>query len=126
VINVLLVGSGGFIGSALRYLIGSGIQNFFIRHRMPYGTIFVNILGCLIIGFIGGISDGKDWMGQKQRLFFFLGILGGFTTFSSFGYDTVNLFRSDAGVLGFTNVIAHIILGLGAVWAGLQLSRLVH
>ena len=123
-IKILLVGSGGFIGSALRYLIGSGVQRWFSEHRMPYGTMAVNILGCLVIGFLGGLTESRAWFTQEIRLFFFLGILGGFTTFSSFGYETVNLVRSGLGLHGFSNIVLHIVLGLGAVWTGLTLAGL--
>ena len=124
-IKVLLVGSGGFIGSTLRYLIGTGVQGFFEKHRMPYGTMVVNILGCLIIGFLGGVSENRAWWTHEIRLFLFLGILGGFTTFSSFGYETVNLIRTNGGMHGFLNIAIHIILGLGAVWVGLKLSPVI-
>ena len=111
------------VGSALRYLIGSGVQGWFSEHRMPYGTMVVNIMGCLVIGFLGGLSESRAWLAQEVRLFCFLGILGGFTTFSSFGYETVTLVRNGLGMHGFFNIILQILLGLGAVWGGLKLAH---
>lgn len=123
--NVLLVGIGGFIGSACRYLLNSWIYSLLDYPEFPYGVLTVNILGCLIIGFLSGLAETREAFTPEIRIFLFIGILGGFTTFSSFGYDTFNLLRDSELLLAFTNVFLQVFFGLGAVWLGFVSSRLL-
>ena len=120
-LNILLVGSGGFLGSVMRYLVGLGAQHLVRSSAFPYGTLVVNILGCLLIGFLGGPAQHRDIFNPSIRLF--SGILGGFTTFSTFGYDTFNLGRDVDLTIALLNVFLHIALGLGAVLLGFWFSR---
>tara|TARA_Y100001968_G_scaffold163302_1_gene149297 strand:+ start:160 stop:537 length:378 start_codon:yes stop_codon:yes gene_type:complete len=122
-LNLLLVGSGGFIGSALRYLVGLGAQHLARHSAFPYGTLAVNVLGCLLIGFLAGLAQQRDLFNASSRLFVFTGMLGGFTTFSTFGYDTLALGRDIGLTLAALNIFAHIALGLGAALLGLFLAR---
>ena len=122
-LNLLLVGSGGFIGSALRYLVGLGAQHIARHSAFPYSTLAVNILGCLLIGFLTGLAQQRDIVSASTRLFVFTGMLGGFTTFSTFAYDTFALSRDIGLTLAALNVFTHIALGLGAVLLGLFLAR---
>ena len=122
-LNRLLVGSGGFIGSALRYLVGLGAQHLARHSAFPYSTLVANILGCLLIGFLTGLAQQRDIVNASTRLFIFTGMLGGFTTFSTFAYDTFALGRDIGLTLAVLNVFAHIALGLGAVLLGLCLAR---
>lgn len=123
-INVLIVGIGGFIGSILRYLLNSGIYHLFAYPIFPYGILIVNIMGCLVIGFLGGLSESRAVFTPELRIFLFIGVLGGFTTFSSFGYDTFGLFRDGQFLLACVNVVSQVVLGLGAVWLGYAVARL--
>lgn len=116
--HALLAGLGGFIGSALRYLINVFIYEWFNYPLFPYGTLAVNILGCLLIGFLAGLAEYRDAFSPDMRVFIFIGILGGFTTFSSFGYDTFGLWRSGEFLLAFANIALQVVIGLGAVWLG--------
>lgn len=116
--QVLLVGAGGFIGSVFRYWLSSYVQQFSKSVSFPYGTLAVNLLGCLVIGVLAQLADSRGVFTPEARAFVFIGILGGFTTFSSFGNETINLFRGSENLEGIANVIAHIVLGLGAVWLG--------
>ncbi|MBI5079894.1 MAG: fluoride efflux transporter CrcB [Chloroflexi bacterium] len=116
--NALLVGAGGFIGSVARYWLSSYVQQISKSVSFPYGTLTVNLLGCLVIGVLAQLADSRGVFTPEARAFVFIGLLGGFTTFSSFGNETINLFRGSENLEGIANVIAHIVLGLGAVWLG--------
>ena len=116
--NILLVGVGGFIGSVLRYLVGGYVQEAVNRLDFPYGTLVVNLIGCFVIGFLAQMGEKYGAFSHESRLFIFIGILGGFTTFSSFGNETVNLMRQDLMTSAFINIGANVILGLCAVWLG--------
>ena len=119
---VLLVGSGGFVGSVLRYLAGLLVQHLSGGSAFPYGTLAVNVLGCLLIGFLNGLTEGRQVFSPETRGLIFIGLLGGFTTFSSFGYETIALARDGQVVGAFSNVALQLALGLGAVWVGYRLS----
>lgn len=114
--NVFLVGAGGFIGSVLRYLIGGYFQGF--AKSFPLGTLVVNVMGCFVIGLLAQIGESRNMFSNEVRVFIFVGILGGFTTFSSFGNETINLMRGNQIINMFFNIGANVILGLLAVWLG--------
>ena len=123
--SILLVGAGGFLGAIVRYLVFLGVfQTPLAASGFPYGTLAVNVAGCLIIGLVGGVasSHGLFAAGSGARVFLFIGILGGFTTFSAFGYDTLMLARDGSFLLAVGNVGLQIVLGLGAVWLGYRLT----
>lgn len=120
---ILLVGMGGFVGSVSRFLLTGWIHRILEKPWFPYGTLAVNLIGCCAIGFLGGIAEERRIFSQEARLFVFIGLLGGFTTFSSFGYESMALMREAKLVATLLNVGLHIVLGLGAVWLGAQLAR---
>jgi len=122
-VKVLLVGAGGFIGSALRYLIGTCVHQWGNGARFPFATLLVNIIGCLVIGFLSQLAEGQELFTSEARAFVFVGILGGFTTYSSFGNETVELWSGEREFLAVANVVGHLILGLGAVWLGRVLAQ---
>ena len=123
--NILLVGFGGFIGSILRYLASGAVQQSMKRLDFPYGTLAVNVIGCFIIGFLAQYGEKHGAFSNESRAFIFIGILGGFTTFSSFGNDTINLARENFVMGALANVGANVILGLLAVWLGRTISYLI-
>jgi len=123
--NMLLIGAGGFIGSVLRYWLSSYVQQVSRSVSFPYGTLAVNLIGCLVIGVLAQLADSRGVFTPEARAFVFIGMLGGFTTFSSFGNETINLFRGSENLEGVANVIAHIVLGLGAVWLGRVIAALL-
>lgn len=123
--NILLVGAGGFIGSVLRYLVSGWVQQLANRLDFPYGTLVVNVLGCFIIGLLAQFGDKYGAFSNESRAFLVIGVLGGFTTFSSFGNDTVNLVRQDYVVNAIANVGANVMLGLLAVWLGRTVGHLI-
>ena len=123
--NILLVGAGGFIGSILRYLLSGWVQQSAKTLDFPYGTLAVNVIGCFMIGFLAQLAESRGMFTSESRLFVFVGILGGFTTFSSFGNETLNLARDSQMVNAFANVGANVVIGLFAVWLGRTVSYLI-
>jgi CrcB protein len=119
--KVLLAGLGGFIGSSLRYAVSGYIQLSSKSIAFPYGTLAVNLIGCFAIGFLSQLAESRGLFTAETRTLIFIGVLGGFTTFSAFGNETINLWRDGEILLAATNVAAHLLLCLGAVW----LSRAV-
>lgn len=115
-IKVLVIGAGGFIGAISRYGIGSLLHEQ-SRH-FPWATLFVNIVGCFLIGVVMPRWDNDHVLG----FFLATGILGGFTTFSSFGHETHTLMERGRFDLATGYAAASIILGLAAVWLGRFLS----
>ena len=116
--NILLVAFGGAFGSVSRYLLGTWIQSVSRSIDFPYGTLMVNLIGCFVIGFLSQLAEARGVFTSEARAFIFIGILGGFTTFSSFGNDTINLLRDGETFNALANVGANVILGLLLVWLG--------
>lgn len=119
---LLLIGLGSFLGGVSRYLITIFIQNRFLS-SIPYGTIAVNIIGCFLIGIVFGLAE-KGNVISEWRFFLATGILGGFTTFSTFSYETVALLREQQYWYAFFNVGISIFLGLAATVIGILISKL--
>jgi CrcB protein len=120
--NLLLIGLGGFIGAILRYGISDIVQGWSRGNAFPIGTLAVNILGCFVIGLLTQLAEAHGLFSPQTRSLLFIGFLGAFTTFSTFGNDTMNLLQGTRPWLSITNVSAHIVLGLIAIWAGQGLS----
>lgn len=114
--KLFLAGIGGFIGSALRYSVGGLVQDLSRSIRFPYGTLAVNVLGCLAIGFLSQLAETRGFFTAETRTLVFMGVLGGFTTFSAFGNETINLWREGESLFAALNIGAHLALCLGAVW----------
>jgi len=123
VIRFLLVGSGGFVGSVARFWLSGFVQDR-TPGTFPLGTLAVNVVGCLVIGVLSELADARAFLSPDARACAVIGLLGGFTTFSAFGSETVNLLRDRDWALGAANVIAHIVLALGAVWVGRTVAHL--
>ncbi|HBR58674.1 MAG TPA: fluoride efflux transporter CrcB, partial [Blastocatellia bacterium] len=123
--KLILVGIGGFAGSVLRYLISGYAQDFSGSIGFPYGTLAVNLAGCFVIGFLSQLADARGVFTSDTRALVFIGIMGGFTTFSTFGNETMNLFRDGESGYALANIGAHIFLGLFFVWVGRSLSFLI-
>jgi len=121
----ILVGLGGMIGTLLRYGTGGLIAKLKGGATFPVETLVINVAGCLAIGFLAVLSETRGIFDPSARGFLFVGLLGGFTTFSTFGYETFHLFREGQLAAGLTSIALQIVLGLGAVWGGAVLARLV-
>lgn len=116
--KVLLVGAGGFLGSVCRYALSSFVQHLTRSTNFPFGTLAVNLFGCLVIGVLAELAEKHHSVSDEVRIFLIVGVLGGFTTFSAFGNETWNLLRDDAPGLALVNITAQVVLGLGCVWLG--------
>jgi len=117
-IGIVLVGVGSFFGGVLRYGLSIWVHRALDNPWFPYGTLTVNVLGCLVIGFLAGIAETRAVFTSEARLFLFVGILGGFTTFSSFALETFSLARDTQNIAALINIGLQLILGLLAVWIG--------
>ena len=124
-LNIVFVGVGGFFGSIGRYLLAGAIYQMFPKFYFPIGTAVVNILGCLLIGFLTGLAEVRNLLGPEMRVFLLIGLLGGFTTFSTFGFETFALLRDGAFLAALANVLIQVIVGISAVWLGFNLIRYI-
>lgn len=121
-LNFLLIAIGGAIGSVLRYSV-SAVDYKLSKGIFPVSTLIVNLVGCLIIGFLWGLSE-RIIISPNIRNFIFIGLLGGFTTFSSFGLESFNLFRDGELRIAVINILANNLLGISLVFAGFSAARI--
>ena len=122
--QLLWVGLGGFLGSVGRFVISGFFNRLSPALAFPIGTLAVNILGCFLIGLIHGLAESRNMLGTDTRIFLFIGVLGGFTTYSTFGFESLVLLKDGAMLKASANIIIHVFLGLAAVWLGDTLGRL--
>jgi CrcB protein len=119
--QILIVALGGGIGSALRYKLGGFALHHTEAWNFPVSTFSVNIIGCFVIGILAALAEHHDLFSPTIRLLLFTGLLGGFTTFSAFGYESVFLLRRGFLSLAASYVLLSVMIGLAAVWFGLKL-----
>jgi fluoride exporter len=117
-----LVAIGGAIGSVARYFLAGAVHRITSPY-FPYGTFAVNVVGCLVFGIVFGISEQRFAVGPSLRAFLLVGVLGGFTTFSSFTFETFQLLRDGELLLAGTNAVGQVVVGLAAFWAGTVIAR---
>lgn len=119
----LLVGFGGALGAMARFGLSNWVQHLTTPAGFPYGTLVVNVLGCFAIGVLAYLADILGVLTPEVRLLTVTGFLGGFTTFSTFGQETLNLWlaRAPGAMLAYLGL--HLALGLGAVWLGRTLAQ---
>jgi len=115
-----LVALGGGFGSICRYLLSTWLTRG--AGGFPLGTFAVNLLGCLLIGLFAALAVRHAWLNGEARLLLVVGVLGGFTTFSAFGLDSLQLLRRGEYLIALGYVGGSVILGLGAVWIGWWLA----
>jgi CrcB protein len=121
--KILLAGLGGFLGSAARYAIGVGLTRASAAVAFPIATLLVNVVGCLFIGLFLAFTLTRNTLTDQARVFVVIGVLGGFTTFSSFSMDTLLLWRESGAFRAVANVLLNVSLCLFAAWAGDVLGR---
>ncbi|MFQ5635084.1 MAG: fluoride efflux transporter CrcB [Gammaproteobacteria bacterium] len=121
--QIVIVGAGGFVGSALRFVVSGWAQRLAATGGFPYGTLLVNVLGCLLIGLLGGLAEYRQVLEPAQRLFLMIGILGGFTTFSTFAYETLSLAQDAELVKAALNTLLQVVLGFIAAFVGFAAAR---
>lgn len=120
----ILVFVGGGTGAVFRYLLASWIYEV-VGSGFPYGTLVVNILGCFVIGLFLTMAEGRFLISPSVRVFVAVGIIGGFTTFSTLNFETLELLRDGAFALALLNVGASIAVGLSATWVGAVVGRII-
>jgi fluoride exporter len=108
--NILLVGLGGFIGSVARYKLGGWVLHLTVQEKFPFSTFAVNVAGCLVAGVLAGLVEKYELFSPEARLLLFTGLLGGFTTFSAFGLETLSLLRRGEPWVAATYVGASVLL----------------
>ncbi|CCK78902.1 MULTISPECIES: fluoride efflux transporter CrcB [Desulfobacula] len=123
--KLLMVGAGGFAGSICRYMISDLSHRLFNDPFFPYGTLTVNVIGCLLIGLLGGLSESRQIFSPEIRALILIGFMGGFTTFSTFGYEIFTFARDGQLASAMTNLMLHLILGFCSVWLGFSLSKFI-
>jgi CrcB protein len=121
-VRTLVVGAGGFVGAVLRYSLG-GMVSRAVSPEFPWGTLVVNVSGCFVIGLLAVLTEERGPVSPSTRLFLMVGVLGGYTTFSTFGYETLNLIREGSHGLAAANAVGQLLLGLAAVGAGIMVAR---
>ncbi len=122
--NYLFVSLGAALGGALRYWISKAAYHV-LPASFPFGTLAVNVIGGFIIGFVMYYLDANEVISPETRIFLTTGFCGGLTTFSTFSYETINLFRDSEIFLGAANILLNFVLSLGAVLAAFYLAKVL-
>jgi CrcB protein len=117
-VNTVLVGIGGLIGSISRFAIGHLTRNAYAATSFPVGTTVVNLLGCLLVGIAAGWGETRHGLSAATRSLLVIGFLGGFTTFSAFGNETVALMRSGHVGVALLSAAVQVLGGLSCVYLG--------
>jgi len=123
-LRLFILGIAGAAGTISRYLLGGWMHQLF-GAEFPYGTLIVNISGCLAVGFLGTLAEERLLFAPQIRTVLLIGFLGAFTTFSSFAYETWALFKNGEMLLAGINVIASVVICLVGLLIGVFLARLI-
>lgn len=121
--QTLLISLGAILGANARYWVGVWAAGRF-GEGLPYGTFLVNVTGCFLIGLLNGLGESRLPVSAEVRFFAAVGFLGAYTTFSSFGFESINLLRAGSVGLAALNVLGNFLLGFAAVVLGLYAGRL--
>ncbi len=123
--NLLIIGIGGFCGAVLRYLISGGVQKWTQSVDFPYGTLVVNLTGCLLIGMLTRLDEIRSVLSPEMRFFILIGLLGAFTTYSTFSNEAINLINDRRFPMAVLYVGGHVVFGLAAVLLGRLTTYLI-
>lgn len=121
---ILAVAAGGSLGSVARYLVGIGFGKW-LGPKFPWGTLFINVTGSLLIGILAGLFAVRWSLPQAARIFLVVGICGGYTTFSTFSLDTFYLIERGEMAAAAAYMIGSVVLSVGALIAGIQIARVI-
>ncbi|MSP78872.1 MAG: fluoride efflux transporter CrcB [Dehalococcoidia bacterium] len=120
---IIFIAIGGALGSVSRYLVGGWAYNLTGNPTFPIGTLAVNLIGCFLIGLLSGLGEANKFLTPQMRALLIVGFLGGFTTFSSFGNETLVLLRNGQMLSALLNVGVQVVVGLLAVAGGYVIAR---
>ena len=121
--GILLVALGGALGSVARYKLSGLVLHHTVDWRFPVGTFAVNVIGCLVAGVLAGLAEHHQFFSGDARLLLFTGLLGGFTTFSAFGLETMFLLQRGEFLVAGANIVLSVALGLLALYFGIMVTR---
>jgi len=121
--TILLIGIGGGIGSVFRYFTTIFVKKY-VSLSFPLATFLTNVLGCLLIGILLGTFERHQLTNPDLKFFFVTGFCGGYTTFSTFAYENVNLVQTNNSAIAFAYIGLSVLTGLFAVWLGLTLTKI--
>jgi CrcB protein len=121
--RILLVAAGGAVGAVCRWALAGLVHSRLPESTFPWGTLAVNILGCLVIGFLWPLVEERPVLSPEARLLVLVGLLGAFTTFSTFSLETMELVSAGRWLGAGLNVLGSVAVGLVAVAAGMALAR---
>jgi CrcB protein len=123
--KLLLIAAGGGVGAVLRFLVAGWVQRGVTG--FPIGTLTVNVVGCLLIGFLGALATSSgERLPPELRFALMIGVLGGFTTFSTFGLETIELAREHEFAKAALYIALSNVIGLAAVWLGYRMSIAIY
>ncbi len=125
VLKLCIIGAGGFIGAIFRYLLSGWVQYRSGSIVFPFGTMSVNLVGCLAIGLLTFLVENRSLLSAEIRGFLLIGLLGAFTTFSTFGNETLVLIRGNRMDLAVLNAGVQVVVGVGMVWLGRLLAGII-
>lgn len=123
--KLILLAAAGGLGSLARYGLAGFVQNWSRSETFPYGTLAVNLLGSLAFGLIAGVCEERFIVSPQTRIIVLTGFIGAFTTFSTLMFETARLLEDAQYLMAFSNLAAHNVLGLAALFAGLMLGRMI-
>lgn len=123
--KIVLVLLGGAFGTGIRYLLSSLIYSKVKQPTFPYANLVINVSGSFLIGILAELFEARVLVAPVARIALLTGVLGGYTTFSSFTFETVSLLRDGQTGLATLNVSLSVVLGLAAVWLGMRLGQLL-
>ena len=123
--NLLYIGVGGFMGAIARFWLSGRVQDLSGSIGFPYGTLAINLVGCFLLGILSYLIDVRGMFTPEVRSLLIIGLLGAFTTFSTFSMETFNLLAAGESVRALLNISSSVIFGLAAVWAGRMLLLLI-